>query len=139
MAGGKVETTFAIDKKYPETSSEDKKSCYLRKNFNKFFKSQGFQNFVISVSYLKSKIIKFLKRKNNYDLNISFIKETKYLGTSGAISLLNKSYHNKKPFIVMNGDILVKMNFKDLIDFHIKNKSSATVAVRKILLPDTVR
>ena len=130
MAGGKGKRLLPLTKNTPKPLLKIKNQTILEKILVNF-KSQGFQNFVISVNYLKSKIIKFLKEKNNYDLNISFIKEKKYLGTSGAISLLNKRSHYKKPFIVINGDILVKMNFKDLIDFHVKNKSSATVAVRK--------
>ena len=36
----------------------------------------------------------------------------------------------KTNFIVVNGDILTSVNFSDLLDFHLKNKATATMTVK---------
>jgi len=37
----------------------------------------------------------------------------------------------KEPFLVMNGDIITKLNFLDLFNYHKKNNASMTIAVKK--------
>ncbi|MNC48368.1 D-glycero-alpha-D-manno-heptose 1-phosphate guanylyltransferase [compost metagenome] len=62
-------------------------------------------------------------------MNISYIEETKRLGTAGALSLLvEKPAH---PFIVMNADLLTKINYEQLLDFHLETESVATMCVRE--------
>ena len=51
------------------------------------------------------------------------------MGTGGSLSLIKENSIKQSPLIVINGDILVNINFKELIDFHIKNKSKATMVV----------
>jgi len=50
------------------------------------------------------------------------------MGTVGSLSLFPKK--TEKPIIVMNGDILTKINFEQLIAFHLEHQGQATVAVR---------
>ena len=71
-------------------------------------------------------IIDFLKLKYP-NLAIKYVIENKPLGTAGALSKINKN--NKLPFFVINCDILSNINFKNLLDYHNKNKSSATMCI----------
>tara|TARA_Y100000589_G_C27193399_1_gene645737 strand:+ start:1901 stop:2944 length:1044 start_codon:yes stop_codon:yes gene_type:complete len=89
----------------------------------------GFTNFYISVNYLKEKIINYFEDGSRWNININYLIENKPLGTAGSISLLPKEI--EKPFIVMNGDILTKFNLNQLIDFHNKNNSFATICARE--------
>ena len=36
----------------------------------------------------------------------------------------------KKPIIIINGDILTELKFRDLIQFHKENKSDATMFLK---------
>lgn len=89
----------------------------------------GFRNFYISVNYLKEQIIDYFNDGKKWNVNIRYLKEKKRLGTAGALSLLPKNL--KEPFIVMNGDILTKFNIYQLLDFHKKNHSFATICARE--------
>ncbi len=94
----------------------------------KNFQNQGFQNYLISVNYKKDFFYNFFK-KNHKDLKIDFIKEKQKLGTAGPITLIKKQ---KLPYIVINGDILSKINLKKLILFHNNNKADLTIVTKKI-------
>ena len=93
------------------------------------FMEYGFNNFVIS-TYYKSEMVKdFLGDGKNMNCSIEYLEEESPLGTAGCLSLLSET-HLKKPVIMMNGDILTKVNFTQLLDFHIKAKTSVTMCAR---------
>ena len=74
------------------------------------------------LSHYKSHLIsKFIKIKN---LKINLTKETKPLGTAGCLNLVNTK---KKYFLIIFGDLLFKLNFKNLINYHFFKKSDLTV------------
>ncbi len=91
-------------------------------------KSQGFKKIIISVNYLSENIISYFKNGKNLGVSIEYIKEEKPLGTIGSLAYFkNKS---KKPVVVVNGDTLTNINLKEMLNFHKKNKSHATMAVK---------
>ncbi|MCK9209997.1 MAG: sugar phosphate nucleotidyltransferase, partial [Ignavibacteriaceae bacterium] len=59
--------------------------------------------------------------------------EDKPLGTAGPLILLKDKL--TEPFIVMNGDILSAINFKDLYDFAINRDSMLTISIKKEITP----
>ena len=72
---------------------------------------QGIKKIVVLVGYKKEKIIKVLKKKF-FDINISFIKEKKLLGTGGALRLARKKLD--KEFFLANSDTYFKVNLKKI-------------------------
>ena len=91
-------------------------------------KSQGFKKILISVNYLSENIISYFKTGENFGVSIEYIKEEKPLGTIGSLGhFRNKS---KKSVIIVNGDTLTNINLKEMLNFHSKNKSHATMAVK---------
>ena len=56
-------------------------------------------------------------------------RKKKALGTAGALSLLPERCP-QSPLIVMNGDVLTKVNFSHLLDFH-REHAAATMCVRE--------
>ena len=90
-------------------------------------KSEGFINFIISINYLGEMIENYFGNGEKLGVNIDYIREKKPLGTAGALSLLNLK--TEEPFIVSNGDVITDIRYGELLDFHIKNKSTATMAV----------
>ena len=91
-------------------------------------KSQGFRKILISVNYLSENIISYFKTGKNFGVSIEYIKEEKPLGTLGSLGLFKDIY--KKPVLVVNGDTLTNINLKEMLNFHLKNKSHATMAVK---------
>lgn len=88
---------------------------------------QGFQNFYISINYLGEKIKDYFGDGIKWDINIQYIEEDKRLGTAGALSKIKNIL--QEPFLVMNGDIITDINFRNLLDEHIQNNSMATMCV----------
>ena len=89
----------------------------------------GFKNFFFSVNYLKEQIMNHFEDGSKWNVKINYLIEEKPLGTAGSLALLPRSIN--KPFIVINGDILTKFNINQLIEFHNKNNSIATICVRQ--------
>lgn len=93
------------------------------------FKNHGFNNFILSVNYKKEQIKDYFQDGSNFGVHISYIDETKRLGTAGALSLLkDKPDH---PFFVMNGDLLTNVNYEQLLEFHKDTDTLATMCVRE--------
>ncbi|MBD7909618.1 nucleotidyltransferase family protein [Sporosarcina gallistercoris] len=93
------------------------------------FKSYGFTRFILSVNYKKEVIKDYFQDGSHLGVSIDYIEETKRLGTAGGLSLLPE--YPKAPFFVMNGDLLTKINFEQLLNFHVETNSSATMCVRE--------
>ncbi|MDC0253338.1 nucleotidyltransferase family protein [Bacteriovoracales bacterium] len=95
-------------------------------------KGHGFKNFFISVNYLSEVIQNYFKDGVHLGVNIKYIEEEKKLGTAGALSLFKKSFlTNKLPVIIVNGDLLTKVNFSNLLQFHNEKKTIATMCTKE--------
>jgi dTDP-glucose pyrophosphorylase/predicted transcriptional regulator len=94
------------------------------------FISYGFHNFYISTHFKSEKIRNYFKNGEIYNISIQYVHEDKPLGTAGSLGLLPANVPNL-PIIVMNGDLLTKVDFKNLLDFHCNNDSDATMCVRE--------
>ncbi len=54
------------------------------------------------------------------------------LGTAGPIKNAEKLVGHDEPFVVLNGDIFTDINYKQLIDTHVKTGAYATIALCKV-------
>ena len=68
----------------------------------------GLKNFYISVHYLSEQIIDYFGNGEKWGIKISYLHEKLPMGTAGALSLLPSNI--KHPLLVMNGDLLTKIN-----------------------------
>ncbi len=93
------------------------------------FIEQGFRKFYVSVNYKAEMIKEYFGDGTHLDIEVRYIEENKRMGTAGALSLIEDKQH--LPLIVMNGDILTKVNFKHLLAFHNQQKALATMCVRE--------
>jgi len=88
----------------------------------------GFNRFYLSVNYKAKMVEDYFGNGSRWGVDIRYIREDKRMGTAGALSLLPE--RPTKPFLVMNGDLLTKVNFKQLLDFHLEYCAQATMCVR---------
>ena len=92
-------------------------------------KLNGFYRFVISIHYLGYMIEDYFGNGANWNVEITYLKESSPLGTAGCISLLENQPED--PIVVTNGDILTDINYDDLLDYHIQHVNAvATMAIR---------
>lgn len=92
--------------------------------------SQGVEKVVLSVGY-KHEIISDHFGAEYKKLSIQYAVETEPLGTGGGIRLALWKIEGLHA-LVMNGDSIFKLNYKDLMAFHFKKKAEATIALRKM-------
>ena len=89
----------------------------------------GFRHFYLSVNYLKSQIQDHFGNGERWGVQITYLEEDQPLGTAGALSLLPKKL--SEPLLVLNGDVLTRINFEQLLRFHDEHLASATICVRE--------
>jgi dTDP-glucose pyrophosphorylase len=65
----------------------------------------------------------------HFVFTVNYVAEEKPLGTAGALRLV-PARHLKDPLLVVNGDILTKVNFAALLDFHKTEQALATLCVK---------
>lgn len=94
------------------------------------FVKAGFHRFYISTHYLPEMIMDYFGNGEKWGVTIEYIHEPTPLGTGGALGLLPKDLPNL-PIIVMNGDVLTKINFEELLHFHNEKDANATICVRE--------
>ncbi|WP_238920462.1 nucleotidyltransferase family protein [Achromobacter xylosoxidans] len=93
------------------------------------FAEQGFRKFFLSVNYLAESIREYFGDGSKWGVQIEYLHEDKRLGTAGALSLLPN--RPNAPILVMNGDLLTRVRFDNMLKFHNEHSSLATMAVRE--------
>lgn len=92
-------------------------------------KEHGFNDFIFCVNYRAEMIESYFGNGSFKGVKIRYVNEQKRMGTAGALTLLPADVTG--PLLVMNGDIVTKVNFSSLMDFHRNHSNCATMAVRK--------
>ncbi|TKF34105.1 CBS domain-containing protein [Vibrio kanaloae] len=95
------------------------------------FIKAGFENFYISTHYMPEQIQNHFGDGTELGVNINYVYEEAPLGTGGALGLLPSDLPQDLPLIMMNGDVLTKVDFERLLDFHNDNEADATMCVRE--------
>ena len=62
----------------------------------------------------------------DFGVDINYVNELKPLGTAGALSLINRP---TKTTLVMNGDVMTRIDFRAMYDFHRDRNAELTVAL----------
>ncbi len=89
----------------------------------------GIKKIFISLNY-KSSIIKAYLNDSKYKKFFSYITETKSLGTAGSLKFVEKNISEN--FLLINADIIIDLDFSEIVKFHLKNKNIITIiAVNK--------
>jgi dTDP-glucose pyrophosphorylase len=92
------------------------------------FIEYGFNDFYFAVNYHAAMIENTFEDGSRYGVSITYLREDKPLGTAGALSLL--PLLPELPVIVMNGDILTRINLRLLLEQHNEHKPALTMVVR---------
>lgn len=91
--------------------------------------ASGFLQFYFSVNYLKEQIIDHFGDGQAWGVSIDYLVEDEPLGTAGSLQLLPSSM--QEPFLVLNGDVLTRLNPSQLVRFHVEHEAAATLGVRE--------
>ncbi len=109
MAGGRGNRLKPLTNKTPKPLLKIGGKEIISYNFDRL-KSYGIINQNITVNYKSDQIVNFCE---NYDSGINFniVKEDKFLGTAGSVSLI-ENFENDT-VLLMNSDLLTNIDFED--------------------------
>lgn len=96
-------------------------------------KEFGFDEIILATNFKSRYIENFFGDGSQYGVKLSISKEDKPLGTVGPLSLLKERLD--KPFLVMNGDILTRLDFAKMYEFALEKKAKLTIGVKTIYTP----
>ncbi|MBK87059.1 MAG: alcohol dehydrogenase [Flavobacteriaceae bacterium] len=129
MAGGLGSRLKPLTNNLPKPLLKIQKKTIIERNIE-ILEKQNFKNIVVSVNYLKELIKNKLGDGKKYGVSIEYISEQKKMGTVGSLKLLKENI--KFPLLVMNSDLILEMDFSNLISHHLEQKNIATICVKEV-------
>lgn len=88
----------------------------------------GIKNIYIITGHLGEKIEEFFGDGSRFGVSISYIREEKPLGSAGALYYL-KEVIGDKNILLLFGDVMIKLDWKRMINFHENHSAKATLLV----------
>jgi dTDP-glucose pyrophosphorylase len=88
----------------------------------------GIRQFYVTTHYLPERIMDHFGDGRSFGVEITYVVEKSPLGTAGALGLIENP---NRPLLVINGDILTKLDFRAMWSFHRAYQAALTVAVRQ--------
>jgi len=88
----------------------------------------GITDITFCVGYLSHLIQSVFDNRENGHVSIDYVHEHDALGTAGPLQLVDGL---DETFIVMNGDVLTKLDYGALIRYHKKQKNALTIATHR--------
>lgn len=85
----------------------------------------NFDRITISTGHLAELIETYFGNGERWSVNIEYVREVTPLNTAGALKLLPSC---EEDFLVMNGDILTTIDYRQLLQVHLDKGAKATVA-----------
>ena len=79
----------------------------------------GVRKLDITTHYKAHVIEDYFKDGTEFGVDIRYVDEKEPMGTAGALSLIE---HADRPILVMNGDIVTKVDLRAMLDFHQEHK-----------------
>lgn len=95
----------------------------------------GITRIFLSLNYRGDDIRQAVSGEARYAEAVRYVEENDRLGTAGALSLLPE--RPGQPLLVMNGDLLTKVDFEEMVRFHLHERNVMTVALttQKVKVP----
>ncbi len=133
MAGGKGTRLAPVTDVIPKPLVPVGKKTMIEHIIDEFRK-YGIKKFYITLNY-KGKLIEAYFNSIEKDYDVKFIWEKEFLGTAGSLKFLDGEISEN--FIVSNCDIIVRANFYELFNFHLKKNSFLTsvTAIQHFRIP----
>ena len=95
-----------------------------------FLKKYGITDVVINLHYLADQIKESLGNGSSFGMNIAYSFEPEILGTGGGIKKA-EGFLSDSAFVVINSDVFIDVDLKDVLRFHKERNATATMVLRK--------
>ena len=94
-------------------------------------KTYGVTDIYLAVGYRAELIQLYFQDGQRFGVNIHYSQEEKRLGTAGPLRLIRDRFGIVEPVLVMNSDIMTKLDFEDFYQSHLREAAVLTVGVRE--------
>ena len=132
MAGGRGQRLRPLTDKVPKPLLKVGTSTIIERIIAALVQA-GVEDVFLSVNYKAQVFEERLGDGAGLGTKLHYLKEVKKLGTAGSFSLLPGTPAG--PILVTNADILTRLDFGGLLDFHRAHGAPATVGVVRFLAP----
>ncbi len=88
----------------------------------------GIRRVSVTTNYLARKITDYFGDGSEFGVEMNYVTEDQPLGTAGGVGLVEQG---DGPLLVINGDILTRVDFRAMLDYHQETNAALTVAVRR--------
>lgn len=92
-------------------------------------RAQNFKEIVFLVGHLGELITAFFGDGRKFGVSIKYFREKQPLGTAGGLSLIKDEIDDN--FLMLNGDTLTTLNFREFFNYHKRSNAIATVSLKK--------
>jgi dTDP-glucose pyrophosphorylase/CBS domain-containing protein len=89
----------------------------------------GIKSLSVTTHYKGELIEEHFKDGHDFGVEINYVEEDEPLGTAGALSLLERT---DGPLLVINGDIMTRIDFGAMLSFHREHAADMTVGIRQL-------
>ena len=93
-------------------------------------KGFGFKDIIMTLNYMSTYIKNHFKDGSDFDMNIRYSVEKWPLGTGGSVKKVEKYIDDT--FMVVSGDVLTDVDFRDVIKFHKEKNAIATMVLTEV-------
>jgi NDP-sugar pyrophosphorylase family protein len=100
-------------------------------------RAQGINKLVMCTGHLADQVEREFGDGITYGVTIEYSKESRPLGTAGAVKFGERYLTQASDFLVLNGDSFLEVDFRQLIRFHRVHGGLVSMAVRRV--PDSAR
>src|SRR5262249_33654357 len=87
----------------------------------------GIRDIILAIGYQGELIQAFCGDGSKFDVSLTYVRETQPLGTAGPLSLIRDRVAADEYFLLMNGDILTKLDFRAFVDSSQQHKADLMV------------
>jgi len=132
LVGGKGTRLKPLTDKTPKCLLEVQGKTITEHLFD-LLKKYSVKDVILSVGYMKEKVIDYYGDGSKFGINISYIEEDEPLGTAGPLRLAKNQLNDS--FIVTNGDELKNINIPRMFRLHKRKDAMATIALTTVTDP----
>ena len=125
MAGGEGKRLRPFTENTPKPMMEVGGEPILKRIVDDLRES-GIHKIFLSINYKGEVIEEYFADGSDFGVSIDYLREDQKLGTCGALSLLPEGAG--EPVLVMNADLVTKVDFKRVLDYHRQHKCVMSIA-----------
>lgn len=125
MAGGEGKRLRPLTETTPKPLLKVGQKPIIEYNIDRLQKV-GIKNVNLSINYLGEQLVDYFGDGSDRNLNISYVRENKPLGTIGSILLVENFEH--EDILVMNSDLLTNIDYADFFKTYKDSEADMAVA-----------